>query len=200
MAEVKDEERQGGGSGGGSLVSEHLKGDRGADLRRALVGGGVAALVAALGVGSTGVATGAEARALLEGIIPTIRFLTSAVITASATILALMLTILSLSVSTERRFRGYHYERVRHVATWSSAAIVLGTVLLLFLSLPLGESEVLREWYQAIFYGIVVTSSILGGILVAVVLLLQRTVSGLVDALHPHGDSSLTVDDDEPGD
>lgn len=177
-----------------------MKGAQGADLRRALVGGGIAALVAGLAVGTTGIASGAEARALLQAIVPTIRFLTSAIIAASATILALMLTILSLSASTERRFRGSHYQRVRHVANSSSVAIILGTVLLLFLSIPMGESEVLQSWYKPIFYGIVVASSVLGGIQVAVVLLLQRTVSGLVEAVHPGGDSPLTVNDEEQGD
>lgn len=168
-----------------------------ADFRKAVAGGLVAAVIAALGVGTTGIASGAEARALLDSTLPTIRFLSSAVITASATIMALMLTILSLSRSADSSFRERHYERVRKVATWCTIAIIGATVQLLFLSVPTAESEVLSRWYEPIYYAIVLTSSCLGGIQVAVILMLHETISGMVAAVHPELDSHLVVDEDE---
>lgn len=167
------------------------------DTGQALVGGGVAAAVAALAVGTTGVASDAEARVLLESIMPTIRFLTSAVITASATIMALMLTILSLSRGADQRFRGTHYERVEQVGSWSAWAIVGGTLLLLVLSIPMGESEVLSRWYQTLYYVTVIAASLLGGLQVAVILMLRKTIQGLVSALHPGRDSSPLLKEDE---
>lgn len=164
------------------------------DLRQALIGGAIAAVVAALGVGTTGVASGAEARALLQGVLPTIRFLSSTVITASATILALMLTILNLSQGLDRPLRAEHYQRVRQVSLLASITIIAGTILLLFLSIPIGESEVLAGWYRPIYYAIVVTSSLVGGSQVAVVLMLLRSVDGLISIAT--GEDSHLVDED----
>jgi hypothetical protein len=164
------------------------------DLRQALIGGGIAAVIAGLGVGTTGVASGAEARALLESVLPTIRFLSSTVITASATILALMLTILNLSKGLDRQLTPAHYQRVRQISLLASVTIIAGTILLLFLSIPIGESEVLAGWYRPIYYGIVVTSSLVGGSQVAVVLMLLRSVDGLISIAT--GDESHLVEDD----
>jgi hypothetical protein len=164
------------------------------DLRQALIGGGIAAVIAGLGVGTTGVASGAEARALLESVLPTIRFLSSTVITASATILALMLTILNLSKGLDRQLTPAHYQRVRQISLLASVTIIAGTILLLFLSIPIGDSEVLAGWYRPIYYGIVVTSSLVGGSQVAVVLMLLRSVDGLISIAT--GDESHLVEDD----
>lgn len=166
------------------------------DTGQALVGGGVAAVAAALAVGTTGVASDAEARVLLESILPTIRFLASAVITASATIMALMLTILSLSRGADKRFRSTHYERVEQVGSWSAWAIVGGTILLLLLSIPMAESEVLRRWYEPIYYLTVIAASLLGGLQVAVILMLRKTIQGMVSALHPGRESSPLIKGD----
>lgn len=96
------------------------------DLRQALVGGAIAAVIAGLGVGTTGVASGAEARLLLEGVLPTIRFLSSTVIAASATVLALMLTILNLGQGFDRPLRPEHYQRVRQISLLASVTIIAG--------------------------------------------------------------------------
>lgn len=194
-----DRDESGSRASGGEATLAEEAADRMpfVDTGQALVGGGVAAVVAALAVGTTGVASNAEARVLLESILPTIRFLTSAVITASATIMALMLTILSLSRGADQRFRGTHYERVEQVGSWSAWAIVGGTVLLLVLSIPMGESEVLSSWYEPIYYGTVIAASLLGGLQVAVVLMLQKTIRGMVSALHPGRDSSPLLKEDE---
>ncbi len=163
------------------------------------MGGGIAAVIAGLGVGTTGVASGAEARALLESVLPTIRFLSSTVIAASATILALMLTILNLSQGFDRPLRSEHYQRVRQISLLAAVTIVAGTILLLFLSIPIGDSEVLSGWYEPIYYAIVVTSSLVGGAQVAVVLMLLRAVNGLI-SLVTEGESAIVADDeDAPG-
>lgn len=169
------------------------------DLPKALAGGGIAALVTALAVGTTGFVSGAEARALLQTIVPTIRFLTTAIITASATIMALMLTILSLSHSADAEFEDQHFRRVQLIGTVSAFAIGGGVILLLFLSIPTDESEVLSGWYQPIYYGIVVMSSGLGGMQVAVVLMLREAIIGMVDAVRPEGDSSVVAEDGDDG-
>lgn len=167
------------------------------DLSKAVAGGAVAAVITGIGVGTTGVASGAEARALLGSIQPSIRFLAASVVTASSTILALMLTLLSLGSQVGGELRRSHYERIRAVGSWSTIAIVLSIVLLLFLSVPTGESDVLANWYEPIYYGVVVTASVLGGIQVTVVLMLREALVGMVAAFHPGGESHLIASEEE---
>lgn len=169
------------------------------DQRHALTGGAIAAVVAVLGVGTTGVASGAEARALLESVLPTIRFLSSTVIAASATILALMLTILNLSQGVDRELSASHYQRVRQISLLAAITIIAGTILLLFLSIPIGESEILDDWYRPIYYAIVLISSLVGGAQVAVVLMLLRAVDGLI-SVATGDDSRLVADEETPED
>ncbi len=62
------------------------------DTRQAIIGGVLAALISMVGVILPGRITNFEARGLLEAMMPSVHFLSSSVMTASATIMALMLT------------------------------------------------------------------------------------------------------------
>jgi hypothetical protein len=74
-----------------------------ADKWRPLIGGAITATVS-LGVTlALGARGDAEALRLVESMVPTLRFLASSLITACATILALMLTVLGLSLDSDHR-------------------------------------------------------------------------------------------------
>lgn len=125
----------------------------GADSKRAAIGGGVAALVALAGMIIVNVSTGSEARFLLEGMLPSIRFLCSAVMTATATVLALMLTLLSITGTQEEQLKPLHYDRVRQIAKADSVTFAAALILLLVVSVPLAEpSEVPDNWYTIVYY------------------------------------------------
>ena len=162
------------------------------DLRIALTGGGVAALVMAGVVLAVGNLTSFEARALLEASLPTVRFLCSSVMTASATTLALMLTMLSLSAGSEREIKRAHFERIRQIALVDVVAFVGATLLLVALVVPFAESsEIPAGWYVAIYYTSSLLASVLGGVLVAVMLLLYAAVRDLITLVGPSEDSPL---------
>lgn len=161
------------------------------DLRDALIGGGVAALVMFVIVAFVGSVSPFKAIKLLEAVLPTIRFLASSVLAAVATVMALMLTLLSLTYSSNYDFREIHYRRIRQITTLSTVAILASVILLLILGMPVEEAEQLRLYYDIVYYTITALASLLGGLLIAIVLMLQRTIRGLIDIGHPDGDSPL---------
>lgn len=128
---------------------------------------------------------------MLEATQPTIRFLSAATLTGGVTVLALMLTLLSISASLEHEFTNAFYFRVRRVSSWNMVLIVLSMVMLMVLSVPLEESESLRRAYTWVYFGAVLLVSLLGGILIAIVVMLNATVHSLVDVLRPGSQSSL---------
>lgn len=167
------------------------------DMRDALVGGAVAAAVLFLVVIVVGTVSSFEARRLLTSALPTIRFLASSVLAAGATIMALMLTLLSLTYSSEYKFRELHYRRIRQISILSTVSIVSSVVLLLFLGVPVEEAEQLRLYYDVVYYATTGAASVLGGLLIATVLMLYRTIAGLIDIGHPRGQSQLIEEIEE---
>ena len=166
------------------------------DLRVALIGGVFSALVMGAISFAVGGLSGYEARLLLESAMPTTRFLCSAVMTASATTLALMLTLLSMSLGSERALRSEHYERIRQIALVDVVAFIGATVLLVAHIVPVGDSGGIPVgWYDAIYYGAAVVAALLGGVLVAVMLLLYAAVRDLITTFGPGDDMPLLTDD-----
>lgn len=167
------------------------------DTRRAAVGGGVAALVALAGMILVNVSSGSEARILLEGMLPSIRFLCSAIMTATATVLALMLTLLSFSNTQSKELKSQHYDRVGQIARVDTVTFAAALVLLLLVSVPMAESsEVPANWYTIVYYVAVLYTAGLGGALIIVMLMLYNTITDLISAIHPSEESHLRVDGD----
>lgn len=157
------------------------------DTKWALVGGLLATLIALAGLTAVGTVSGFEARGLLDATLPSLRFLTSTIATASASILALMVTVLALTHALEHDMDEIHYRRIQQISWMAALAIAASVTLLLFLSIPLGESEeVVREWYDWVYYAVIVVASALGGLLVSLVLMLLKAVQGLVRVMAPH--------------
>lgn len=168
------------------------------DTKRALSGGLLAAVVALLGSVIVGRISSAEARILLQAMLPSVRFLSSGIMTASATILALMLTLLSLSHNTSSTLRPNHYQRVRQIAFIDTIALSGSVILLLLISIPLEESsEVPSSWYVAIYYVLLVASAALGGLLISVVLMLYNAIGDLIQVMGPTSSSDLVQTEEE---
>lgn len=184
--------------------SPGTSGTRRPELGSALIGGAITALVAFGGLATVGRVSPFRAFALLEAIVPSIRFLSGSALTAGATILALMLTLLSFTATHEHDFTVEHYERIKQISMLNSVLIILSMFLLMVLSVPLEEAETFRRLYTWVYFGVVLLMSLLGGILIAVVVMLQATIRGLINALHPHADSMLVHSheraDDAPAD
>jgi hypothetical protein len=118
---------------------------------------------------------------LLEAMLPTTRFLCSAVMTATATILALMLTLLGLSTGASDRIHPAHFQRVRQIALIDTVAFAAATLFLLVLNIPLEETDNLSStWYDTIYYAVLICSSLLGGMLISAVLMLYDAVRDMI--------------------
>lgn len=177
-------------------------GDNNARRRRDLMLAGAGAMLSVLVLGTgmvlIGQVSGGEARQMLESMMPTTRFLCSAVMGAAATILALMLTMLGLSSSTDDELRGSHYQRILQIAFGATATFIAATALLCFHSVPFGESaQIEPHVFRWIYYALLGGSALLGGTLTAVVLLLYFAVRDMTFYFSPGADTNLIAEPDE---
>ena len=160
------------------------------------IAGGVVAVVASfalvVGVGRIG---DFEALAVIESVLPTTRFLASGAIAAGVTVLALLLTLLGLSLTEHVSFDPRLFSRARYIAVLGVAVIVIGVALLLAVTLPLSEAEELYPFYDILYYVLAGAISLLGGVLVTLGLMISSTLIGLIDLFHPEGTSPLRVED-----
>lgn len=165
------------------------------DWRRAIVIAAVASVFAFLGTYTVGSIGDAKGYQLLQAIKPTTRTLCFTAIGASATILALMMTALSIGKGWSRNFRPEHYDRIRQIALLSTLSIAASVFLLLFLNIPIQQAESFERWYSAIYYGVTICSSLIGGMLIATIVLLYNAIVVLIVAVDPHVDASDMLED-----
>lgn len=164
-------------------------------LRTALVGGGIAAIAMAGIVLTVGTVSGYEATRLLESALPTVRFLASSVMTAAATTLALLLTLLSLGGTTDQDLDEAFYHRVRLAARLDVVAFTAATILLVAVVVPFGEGGAMDATAMTILYYVfAIGAALVAGILVAVVLVLYQTVDALIETLWLDGDTLAAAD------
>ncbi len=159
-------------------------------LMRALYSGSLAALVIFLGTYFTGRLGPYEARVSIQEMRPSLRFICSSTLTATSTILALLLTLLSFSGTTERNLKAEHFDRVKWIARLTTIAFSAAIILLLFLNLPLKNSDVdMPGFYRAAYYTLLVYGSLLGGLMISVVLMLYRASKAIILIYHPKQDA-----------
>ncbi|TBW29204.1 hypothetical protein [Gramella sp. KN1008] len=150
-------------------------------VKRAIVGGVVSTIVMATGTFILGQISGYKALELLKESMSGINMLCNTVILGSTTILALMLTLLGLSRSSENRLTDRHYRDVLMIAKSDTILIVVAVITFLMLNLPISESEeVNRNWYQTIYYVSLGMASLLGGGFIAVVMMLYGTITNVI--------------------
>lgn len=186
QAAQSDEEEQDGPSSLTGQVESMVEPevDVEVDLRKAIVGGALATSVVLAGTFAAGRISGAEGRILLQAMLPSVRFLCSATVTASSTILALMLTLLGLSYETTSQIKPAHYKRIKQIALVDAIAFVTAALLLLLIIVPLEETEAVPSgWYSTMYYIAIVMSSVLGGLIISVILMLYDAVTDIIDVV-----------------
>jgi hypothetical protein len=163
-----------------------------------VVGGIAGALVAGAGTIILGNVSNVEAMVLVDAILPSTRFLCSSIMTAAATILALLLTSLGFAQGIDVKLKAKTYERMRRLALIDSVALIGSVlVLLLLLNVPMEKTETVPTWwYSAAYYAIIGSSAVLGGLLISIVLLLYETIKGLT-LLVGSGTSPLRKHDED---
>ncbi|GHA30842.1 hypothetical protein GCM10007103_10470 [Salinimicrobium marinum] len=150
-------------------------------IRKAFLGGFVSALIMGIGTYFLGALSGFEAMELFSTSLSGINTLCNTVILGSSTILALMLTLLSLSRAAHSKLNKEHYHRVLTLAKAVSIVIITSVITLLLLNLPITESSgVPRSWYSAIYYISLAMAAIIGGGFIAVVTMLYSTIANVI--------------------
>lgn len=156
------------------------------DFRRALIGGFLAALTTLLGGWTVGKASGNETFALLQISLQTARSFSGTITLALGNILALMLTLLSLSAATNIDLKWTHYQRIKQIA-WVTACTLIASILIyLLLNIPLSEADgKSMPWFQYLYYATLASSSILGGALISIVLMIYNAAKDIILVLGP---------------
>ncbi|MEE2771055.1 MAG: hypothetical protein VX712_02475 [Bacteroidota bacterium] len=150
-------------------------------IKRAIVGGVVSTIVMGTGTFILGKLSGYKARELLVDSMSGINMLCNTVILGAVTILALMLTLLSISHASKTSLTKRHYKDVLIIAKSDTVLIVVAVITFLMLNLPISESQqVDPSWYQIIYYSSLGMASILGGGLIAVVMMLYGTIANVI--------------------
>lgn len=155
--------------------------------KRALVGGLLAAGVTFFGQLLVGqIYSGTEARQLMDAMVPSARAAGTGVVSATATIMALMLTMLSLSRHATSRLESVFFKRVERIGLLCTVALISGSLLLLILSVPLEESQnVPQTWFTIMYYALIVLTAAVVAMLVAIVLMLYNAMESLIHVLRP---------------
>lgn len=133
-----------------------------------------------------------EARQLLESSIPSLRFATSTVATTASTVLALMLTALSLTNTMSSELTSAHYRRISQISWMCSISIVASVFIMILMAMPLAEAERFpTSWFDYVYYAVLGSTAVLGGMFFTLVVMLLNAVRGLIGVVSPQRESDL---------
>ncbi len=149
--------------------------------KRALFGGIFSAIIIGAGAYGLGNISGYEAKALITSSLPGINALCNTIVLASATILALLLTVLSISTGTKSQLKDELYRHILLIAKIDTVVFVAAMIVFQLMNIPVTEAEnVPSSWYTIIYYISLGLSAILSGGLISVVLMLYNTVISII--------------------
>ncbi|MGB3775861.1 MAG: hypothetical protein WA951_11445 [Leeuwenhoekiella sp.] len=149
--------------------------------KRALFGGLLFLLVIGAGSFITGHISGYEAKQLIKVSVSGLNTLCNTIVLASASILALLLTVLGLSSNTSSELRKGHYINIMQIAKFDTIVFVSSLLCFVLFNLPVTESEnIPDQWFDVIYYLTLIISSVLSASLIVVVLLLYGTVTSII--------------------
>ncbi|NJB87489.1 magnesium-transporting ATPase (P-type) [Lewinella marina] len=156
-------------------------------LRSSLIGGALAAMIIFIGTYLLGTVTNYEAIENLQEVRPTLRFTASGMMTSTATILALMLTLLSFSQQSERKLKAYHYNRIGWIARFAAGIFIAALVLLMVLNVPISNAEeTFAGFYNIIYYVLLSYTALMGGCMITIILLLYQAARDIILIAHPN--------------
>ncbi len=149
--------------------------------KRAIVGGLISLVVIGSGTFLLGELSGYEAKELIKNSLAGINTLCNTIVLASATILALLLTALGLSSSSNSQLKEDHYHHILQIAQLDTIVFIASLITFVVLNLPITESEnVPADWFSRVYYISLALTSILSSALIVVVLMLFNTVVNII--------------------
>lgn len=155
--------------------------------KRALIGGILAGGVAIGGQFLVGqIYSGTEARSFLTALVPSARAVGTGVVSASATIMALMLTMVGLGRRATRDLGDRFFKRIERIGLLSTIGLSAGVLQLLILTIPLQESQKLpASWFTIVYYALMTLTAAISGLMVAIVLMLFNAMQSLIKVFNP---------------
>ncbi|MEZ4803197.1 MAG: hypothetical protein R2797_10530 [Gelidibacter sp.] len=149
--------------------------------QRALYGGICATIITGIGAFTLGSLSGYEAKILIKTSLPGINTLCNTIVLASATILALLLTLLSVSSGSKSKLKDDHYTQVLRIARIDTTVFIVAMICFQLFNLPITEADdVPANWYATIYYFSLGMSSLLSGALISVVIMLYNAVVNII--------------------
>lgn len=162
------------------------------DLQKAVIGGVIAVIIILIGSWLLTSSIETDVYKLTKTMIPRAMNFCSTLLIALGNILALMLTLLSLSISMEIDFKWSHYQRVKQIALFVTVALITTVITFLIINIPIFESgKTDNEWYYYYYYALLSIISLLGGALITVGLLLYSTIKDIIKILNPRSDHDM---------
>ncbi len=151
------------------------------DTHRAVLGGLISLSIILLGSLLLGKLSGYEAKELIKNSLGGINTLCNTIALASATILALLLTLLSLSSSAKSKLKKDHYRHILQIAHLDTVVFIASIISFLLFNLPITDSEsVPPSWFNILYYISLAVSSVLTAGLIVVILMLHNTVVNII--------------------
>ncbi|MBX7456938.1 hypothetical protein K3152_01645 [Qipengyuania sp. 1NDH17] len=131
----------------------------------------------------------AEAVDLLNALSRAGLYLGSAIATASATIIALMLTLVGMIRRMDEDFDHGAYRDVAMVGRLSAMTLLVSLFLLMAFALPIGEFEELpSEWFANVYNGLFAGTVVMVGLSAATVVLIYTTLLRVMAKITPGGE------------
>lgn len=179
-------------------ISEQQRETLKADARRAVIGGCLAALTIMGASWMMGQISGSEARYLLEAVLPSVRAFSGTMMLALITVLALMLTLLGLSTSTDTQLEWVHYQRIKQIALVDMVSFIAAVLFYLLLNVPVQETDSgTLEWFYFLYYAALIISSLLAGAVITVVLMLYNAVHNIIKSISPKKENQIIPIDED---
>lgn len=149
--------------------------------KNAIYGGAIATLFTGTGIFLLGNVSGYEAKNLLRASLSGHNMLCNTIVLASATILALLLTVLSVSNSSKNSIKKRHYQQVLNIAKFDVILFISTLILFQFFNIPIMESDnVPTSWFDIIYWATLASTSIISGMMITVILMLYTAVTNLI--------------------
>lgn len=128
----------------------------------------------------------AQAVDLLEALSRAGLYLGSAIATASATTIALMLTLIGLIKRMNEEFDHQAYRNVELVARLSTVTLLIALFLLMAFALPVGEFEEMpRKWFENLYNVLYYGTVFMVGTAAATVVLIYTTLLQVIVKITP---------------
>ncbi len=163
--------------------------------KMAIFGGAISTVFIGIGVFLLGNISGHEAKHLLSASLSGLNMLCNTITLAAVTILALLLTLLSVSAGSNSDLKKKFYSQILNIARVDVVLLVGVLILFQFFNIPLVESEnVPLSWYEIIYWTTLFLSSVICGMTVTLVLMLFTTVSSMISIIGMDKDHDLVTD------